>query len=166
MITLYAQPYKTEIEGFFFKTIEEYKIKKANLRSSREKWVNEVQIRFVKGEVIDNEVFKALKIHQYNFEMYLKVIAQSSFEDKIKMIIGAEEIGSSFQWQELSECDVEVYEFDSFEDFSIHCVDEGLYGEIPKNLECYIDYSKIARDLAFDYSKITILEKNYIYRFY
>ena len=30
-------------------------------------------------------------------------------------------------------------------------VDDGLYGKIPKNLEFYLDYEKIARDLRMDY---------------
>lgn len=32
-------------------------------------------------------------------------------------------------------------------------VDEGLYGEIPKSLEFYIDYKAIARDLKMDYTE-------------
>jgi hypothetical protein len=43
-------------------------------------------------------------------------------------------------------------------------VEEGLYGEIPKALQYYIDYEAIARDLGMDYSEIRIVGTNYIYR--
>ena len=54
--------------------------------------------------------------------------------------------------------DVEIYDFrdnnsfaDTFELLAEEFVDEGLYGEIPKSLEYYIDYSAIARDLRMGY---------------
>ena len=42
---------------------------------------------------------------------------------------------------------------DTFELLAMRFVDDGLYGEIPKSLEFYIDYEKIARDLRMDYSE-------------
>ena len=54
--------------------------------------------------------------------------------------------------------DVDIYDYrdnksftDTFELLAIDFVDEGLFGEIPKTLEYYIDYEKIARDLRMDY---------------
>jgi len=44
-----------------------------------------------------------------------------------------------------------------------HFVDEGFYGEIPESLQFYIDYDAIARDLAVDYSEITIAGTRYVY---
>ncbi|QFT29606.1 hypothetical protein FIV00_03865 [Labrenzia sp. THAF82] len=35
-------------------------------------------------------------------------------------------------------------------------VDEGLFGNIPSNLEYYIDYDAMAADLAHDYTEILI----------
>lgn len=43
-------------------------------------------------------------------------------------------------------------------------VEEGLYGEIPKALQYYIDYEAIARDLAVDYSPVKVSGCNFIYR--
>lgn len=54
--------------------------------------------------------------------------------------------------------DVDIYDYrdnksftDTFELLASDFVDEGLFGEIPKTLEYYIDYEKIARDLRMDY---------------
>ena len=56
--------------------------------------------------------------------------------------------------------EVKIYDFsdntsftDTFELLAIQFVDDGLYGEIPKSLEFYIDYEKIARNLRMDYSE-------------
>lgn len=54
--------------------------------------------------------------------------------------------------------DVDIYDYrdnknftDTFELLAFDFVEEGLFGEIPKTLEYYIDYEKIARDLRMDY---------------
>ena len=31
-------------------------------------------------------------------------------------------------------------------------VDEGLFGEIPESVACYLDYEKIGRDLKMEYT--------------
>jgi Antirestriction protein (ArdA). len=56
--------------------------------------------------------------------------------------------------------EVEIYDFsdntsftDTFELLAIQFIDDGLYGEIPKSLEFYLDYEKMARDLRMDYSE-------------
>jgi len=56
--------------------------------------------------------------------------------------------------------DVDIYDYrestsftDTFELLASDMVDEGLFGEIPKSLESYIDYEQIARDLRMDYSE-------------
>ncbi len=43
-------------------------------------------------------------------------------------------------------------------------VEEGLFGDIPKRLQFYIDYDAIARDLAVDYSETVIAGSRIIYR--
>lgn len=56
--------------------------------------------------------------------------------------------------------EVEIYDFsdntsftDTFELLAMQFIDDGLYGEIPKSLEFYLDYEKMARDLRMDYSE-------------
>jgi len=43
-------------------------------------------------------------------------------------------------------------------------VEEGLFGDIPENLQHYIDYEAIARDLAMDYGEAVIDGSNVVYR--
>lgn len=56
--------------------------------------------------------------------------------------------------------DVDIYDYrnntsftDTFELLAQDFIDEGLFGEIPKSLEYYIDYSAIARDLRMEYTE-------------
>ena len=60
----------------------------------------------------------------------------------------------------LDSYEVEIYDFrdnksftDTYELLAEEFVDEGLFGEIPKALEFYIDYSAIARDLRMEYTE-------------
>ena len=50
---------------------------------------------------------------------------------------------------------------DTFELLAMQFVDDGLYEEIPKRLEFYLDYEKMARDLRMNY---TDYESNIIRR--
>ncbi len=36
-------------------------------------------------------------------------------------------------------------------------VEDGLFGDIPQNLQYYIDYDAIARDLEFDYTETEVI---------
>lgn len=56
--------------------------------------------------------------------------------------------------------EVDIYDYrdnssftDTFELLASDFVDEGLFGEIPKSFQNYIDYEAIARDLRFDYTE-------------
>jgi antirestriction protein len=60
--------------------------------------------------------------------------------------------------------EVDIYELDSLRELAEQFVEEGLFGEIPKHLENYIDYDAMARDLGMDYSETTIDGKRLIYR--
>lgn len=68
----------------------------------------------------------------------------------------------------LDSYDVDIYDYssdtsftDTFELLAQDFVDEGLFGEVPKSIEYYIDYSAIARDLRMDYTEF---ENNVIAR--
>ena len=43
-------------------------------------------------------------------------------------------------------------EYEDYTDLAEHMVEEGLFGEIPESIACYIDYEKIGRDLKMDYT--------------
>ena len=111
-------------------------------------------------------MFKALGVHQGNFPSYLEAAEEWSEDEKIKVIIAVGEAGYKFNLGEDTpdQFDIDLYELDSLKDLAEQFVEEGLFGEIPTNIQNYLDYDAIARDLGMDYSEITIDGTNYIYR--
>ena len=103
-------------------------------------------------------------VHQDN--ACLEAMDEWSADDKIKVIIAVGEAGYKFDLGKDApdQFDIDLYELDSLKDLAEQFVEEGLYGEIPKALQYYIDYEAIAHDLGMDYSEIRIDGTNYIYR--
>lgn len=87
--------------------------------------------------------------------------------EKHRFIVAVGECGYSFDPASVEPDDfnVELYEEGAMKELAARFVDEGLFGEIPDNLQCYLDYEAIARDLAFDYTETVIAGKRLIYRY-
>ena len=166
MTQLYAQPYGITANGFFFETAAEYEEKAKKLLNSYGQPVEEFELQFIDGDGIDAYLFKALNVHQGNFQAYFEAVEDWSEDDKIKVIIAVGEAGYKFDLgtDAPDQFDIDLYELDSLKDLADQFVEDGLFGEIPKSLQNYIDYEAIARDLGMDYSEIRIDGTNYIYR--
>jgi antirestriction protein len=54
--------------------------------------------------------------------------------------------------------------YDDWEDMAIQYVEEGLFGDIPDNIQGYLDYERLGRDLSFDYSGTYIDGDLYVFR--
>lgn len=165
-ILLHAQPYDISASGFFFHSLEEYQQKSSVLRNDYGAPVEEFEIQFIDGDDIDCDLFKALGVHQGNFDAYLSACADWDQNQKIKVIIAVGECGYRFDLREDNpdDLDVDFYEMKSLRDLAYHFVDEGLFGQIPSNIQCYLDYDAIARDLGMDYTETRIAGTDYIYR--
>ena len=168
MTQLFAQPYDISAQGFYFTSMEEYQEKSARNVNDFGSPVEEYEIQFIDGESIDAHLFEALGINQANFGEFLEACDSWDVEQKQKVIIAVGEFGHSFDLKtgDLDDFEVDIYEMDSLRELAEHFVEEGLFGEIPKHLENYIDYDAIARDLSSDYSETTIAGKRLIYRCY
>lgn len=166
MTTLFAQPYDISANGFYFETTAEYEERAGKLLNSYGDPVEEFEIQFIDGERLDCALFSALGVHQGNFSAYLEAVEDWSEDDKIKVIIAVGQVGYNFDLGKNSpdQFDVDLYELGSLKDLAMQFVEEGLFGEIPANIQNYLDYDAIARDLGMDYSEITIAGTNYIYR--
>jgi hypothetical protein len=71
MTELFAQPYDTTAEGFYFRTPDQYEETAAGIRNDFGFPVEEFEIQFIDGEEIDAALFKALGVHQGNFQRFL-----------------------------------------------------------------------------------------------
>ena len=166
MTTLFAQPYDICATGFYFETAEQYEEKAKNLTNDYGDIVEEFEIQFIDGESIDCKLFSALGIHQGNFADFLDCVDEWDTDEKIKVILAVGECGYSFTvGQDTPDLfDLDLYEMDSMRDLAMEFVEQGLFGDIPANIQNYLDYNAIAYDLGMDYSETTIDGTRYIYR--
>lgn len=166
MTELFAQPYDITAYGFYFETAEEYQEKADKLLNSSGWPVEEFEIQFIDGEMIDAKLFRALDVSQCNLEDFLEATENWDYQDKIKVIIAVGEAGYRFDFKkdDPDQFDIELYEMDTLSDLAEQFVEDGLFGEIPENIRSYLDYDAIAYDLGMEYSTIRIDDTNYIYR--
>lgn len=166
MTQFYAQPYDISATGFYFEDMQEYDAKYAACKNDFGGQVEEFEIQFIDGETIDAELFRALDINQSNIHHFIEKIEEWEKNEKQILIITVGECGYRFDLATDSpnDFDVDLYHMDSMRDLASEFVDEGLFGDIPSNLQCYLDYDAIARDLAVDYSETRIAGSNLIYR--
>ena len=165
MTLLYAQPYDRSAEGFYFRDIEEYDNTIATIRNAFGDPVEEFEIQFIDGEQIDCELAEAMDLNQANVGTFLTWVEEWEDWQKIPFIIAVGECGYSFDEDtDPDEFDVDIYEEENLKDLAYRFVDEGLFGDIPENIQCYLDYDAIARDLGMDYSEITMAGGRMVYR--
>lgn len=166
MTVFYAQPYDISATGFYFETMENYHVRAAKCLNDFGDQVEEFELQFIDGNVIDIDLCKALGLYQNNISKVIEFIEGWDDSQKLNVIIAVGEWGYNFDFEtgDPDDYDIDLYEVDSMRELAEQFVDEGLYGKIPQSLQFYIDYAAIARDLVMDYSEIKINGTTYIYR--
>ena len=165
MTQLYAQPYDISANGFYFETAEEYDAKAKALRNECGDPVEEFEIQFIDGEDIDCDLAQAVGLNQANFAQFFDCVDDWDEGQKQQVIIAVGDCGHSFDANTApTNYDVEIYEINTMRELAEQFVDEGLFGDVPESFQFYIDRDAIARDLAVDYSEVTIAGKRLIYR--
>lgn len=162
---LYAQPYDISATGFYFDTVEEYGERAAKVRNDFGQPVEEFEIQFIDGDLIDCELARAWELNQVNFEEFLESATDWDDDRKRHYIIAVGECGyGHFDVVDDPEnVEIDLYSVGSMRELAEQFVEEGLFGDIPKRLQFYIDLDAIARDLAVDYSEITIAGEGFAY---
>jgi hypothetical protein len=166
MTMLYAQPYDLDATGFYFESAEDYAGKASQLTNRYGQPVEEFEIQFIDGATIDAQLFDALGVGQANLQGFFEAAQGWSDDQKVKAIIAIGEVGIRFTLgaDDPDQLDIDLYAIDSLHDLAIQFVDDGLFGEIPKAIENYLDFDAIARDLAMDYGTTTVAGTRYAYR--
>ena len=164
-ITLHAQPYDISATGFCFTSAEDYDEKAKGLRNAHGGPVEEFEIQFIDGERIDCDLAKAIGINQANFRDYLDCVDVWEDWEKINVVIAVGECGCEFDGRVDPDHDgIDIYQVESMRELAEQFVEEGLFGDIPEDLQFYIDYDAIARDLAVEYTETEIAGERLIYR--
>ncbi len=165
MTSLFAQPYDISASGFYFDSFEAYVDKSAKLKNKLGQPVEEFEIQFIDGDDIDSALANAWDIHQTDLSAFFEAVDDWDEHQKRLFIIAVGQCGYSFDpaSDHPDQFEVDIYEMDSLTDLAEHFVDEGFYGDIPERLQFYIDHDAIARDLAVEYSELTIAGKRFVY---
>lgn len=164
-LILYAQPYDITATGFYFRSAEEYNKQASELKNEYGEPVEEFEIQFIDGELIDAEFATAVGLNQANSCKYFELAEEWEDHEKIRFIIAVGECGYEFDLEkdDIDQFEVDIYEEDNMRDLAIRFVDDGLFGEVPEPFQSYINYDAIARDLAVEYSETTIAGERLIY---
>lgn len=160
-IKLYAQPYDICATGFYFENAEDYDRLAAENRNDFGQMVEEYEIQFIDGDDLDAALANAYGLNQVNFRRFLQMAESNSDDEKRSFIIAVGECG--FSIDSADSINVHIYPDLNMRELAEQFVDEGLFGDIPANLACYIDYDAIARDLAMDYTETEIAGQLLIY---
>lgn len=161
-ITLYAQPYDICATGFYFKTADDYdRLAAANVNEFGE-LVEEYEIQLIDGDDLDADLAKAFGLNQVNFRHFLEMAKNQGDAEKLTFIIAVGECG--YGVDDADSVDVDIYPNTNMRGLAEQFVDEGLFGDIPANLACYLDYDAIARDLVMDYTETEIAGQRLVYR--
>ena len=165
-VTFYAQPYDMSATGFYFTNEKTYKENINSIVNAYGDEVEEFEIQFINGHVLDSKLAKAIEPDQCNILTMMKAMETWTEDQKLRVIIAVHEAGASFDLEtgNLDDLEIDIYQDMRLSDLAYQFVDEGLFGEIPNSLTYYIDYDAIARDLSHDYSETNICGENYVYR--
>ncbi|HAT84579.1 MAG TPA: antirestriction protein ArdA [Rhizobiales bacterium] len=166
MTTFFAQPYDISATGFYFEDTESYEAKIGSIRNDYGDLVEEFEIQTIDGDLIDIECCKAIGINQANIiDVMLKLDEWDEYQ-KRNIILAVGECGYAFDaaTSDPDDFDIDIYDVSSLRALAEHFVDEGLFGEIPDALQCYIDHDAITRDLGMDYTEATVAGEAVVYR--
>ena len=165
-LQFYAQPYDLAANGFYFETYEDFVSRSKALKNDYGELVEEFEIQFIDGNEIHAALFKALTVHQGSIGAFIEKAEAWEDWEKLHIVIAVGENGYSFDLNngDPSDVDIEYYEAQSLKELAKRFVDDGYFGEIPDNLQTYIDYEAIAVDLSYDYAKAHIAGMSLVYR--
>ena len=164
-VTLYAQPYDLDAQGFYFTSFEDYETKYNKNCNVYGQPVEEYEIQFIDGSVINCALFDA--VGSYNLKAYYKVVNIWDDFEKVDLIISYKDNITSEPFNEdiePNDLDIEVYYDMTFRELAQEFIDGGCLGDIPQHLEHYIDVDKYAYDLKMDYNEFRLGNTTLIYR--
>ncbi|MBN9890149.1 antirestriction protein ArdA [Salipiger abyssi] len=164
-VTLHAQPYDITATGFYFETAEDFTTKSRALRNDYGEPVEEFEIQFIDGDAIDCALASAFGLHQGNIAQYLEAVEAWDTHGKRVAILALRDCGFDLTPDlHPDEFDIDIYELNSLRELAELFVEDGFFGELREQLQVYVDYDAIARDLGMDYAEATIAGTPLVYR--
>lgn len=150
--TYFAQPYSIEATGFYFTTLEEYQAKAAKAVDRFGMPVEEFEIQYIDGDV--SKLFTAVGVNQANLADWFDLLDKlDGDEDQYAIACHLANDGCSMDDLPLRWDDYSLYH-GTAEDYARDMV-EVCY-DLPTNLEYYLDYGRLGRDMVLEGSLIEL----------
>jgi len=165
-VTFYAQPYDISATGFYFTDATSYRESINCVVNDYGDRVEEFEIQFINGFVLDSKLARVIEPTQANIIAMMEAMAPWPEEQKTKVILAVGEGGLSFDLEtdDPDDIGIDLHADMTLTDLAYQFVDEGLMGDLPDRLLIYLDYDRIARDLAHDYTETRLCGETYVYR--
>jgi len=142
MTELHAQPYSIDYTGFYFDSIETFE---SGMEKLNQKGCEEVEIQFIDGDAHHPSLFQAANIHQGNISLWFDELEDLDAGDTTKVCFLLDFMNLD---DALNRFDEVCLHYGSAEDYAQEIIEETT--EIPANLQYYIDYEAIARDMKIN----------------
>lgn len=149
--------------GICFETLDFYNWACQPLKESGLWEVKNINFEFVDGTPIERELFEAIVVNEASLERYFETL-QWALKDQEKFIIAVTEGGYHIDHDPDSD-GVEIFYVENYYDIAEQAIENGLYGEVDETLKSYIDYYKLGKHLALNYSRKRIAGRIIFYKF-
>ena len=143
MTTFYAQPYSLDHTGFYFESLEEFETGMDKLNTLG---CEEVEIQFIDGDTHQAALANAAGINQANVALWFETLDDLDAHDVTRLVFLLER-GFTLE-DALSRYDEVCLYQGRARDYAQDLIEETT--QIPENLQYYIDYEAIARDMRLN----------------
>lgn len=143
MTTFYAQPYSLDHTGFTFENLEEFE---TGMDKLNKRGCEEVEIQFIDGDSHHAPLANAAGINQANIAIWFETLDDLDAHDATRLTFLLER-GFNLEDALSRYEDVCIYQ-GSARDYAQELIEETT--QIPENLQYYIDYEAIARDMRIN----------------
>lgn len=161
MTELFAHPYNTSANGFYFSTYEEYQTKSSKLTDSFGLPVEEFELEYIDGDL--PQLFSACSIDQCTLELWFDEIEIMDDQNQVELFYRCENLNQEPQEAiDKLNNDGTIYN-GSVADYAYDFInDYGTIDCLPENIQRYFDHEAFAHDLElsgevteFSYDSIT-----------
>lgn len=149
-LSLYANPYNQDANGFYFSSLEEYETKAKNLSDRYGNAVEEFEIDFINGDESEQFLFDLIKVNQANLDYYFDCVNEYSLDEN-QVIAGKYLLDCGHTIESILENvdNVQIYE-GSASDYAYEFINDCYnLDKMMGDLANYFDYDKFANDLIY-----------------
>lgn len=148
----FAQPYSLDATGFYFSDLDGYRRKADTNRDRFANPVEEYELQFIDGEY--HKLFNALGVNQANLPEWFELLDELDDDDD-RYLIACHLADDGYAMSDISAKwdDYRVFRGTAAE-YAEQIVDDCY--EVPGNLDRYIDYERLGRNMVLEGSIVEI----------